>query len=361
MKLNKRILAIISGASLAFCLTACKLPSLSNTNETETSSISYIAFENSASTTGEIIAYIQSALDNNEESCEIFVSDESLINAEDWLSSLSGLEQLSCEYRRVKNGYNLVVTFTRWDNYAIVNAYKNSDTSELNERQLALYNKYLEILGEVTSSSNSDYENELAIHDYLVENITYVDHGDNSFNAYQALINGEAVCSGYTECFKTLLDMLGINNYTISGVAGDQAHIWNVVELDGEWYQVDVTWDDPVNSNSDYIQHYYFNITAEDMAIDHTWDTDTYPKNTVTGTKYSYANAENLKKITAQTDLNNYIVSNIRKRATSIEFTTTDTFDLAAAVKRAGVQLSYSYKDVERSDYVFYVVNFNYE
>jgi len=113
MKLNKRILAIVSGAMLAFCATGCKLPSFTNANGTESSSISYLAFNNSASTTGEIIAYIQKALDNNEESCEIFVTDESLINAEDWLSSLSGLEQLSCEYRRVKNGYNLVVTFTR--------------------------------------------------------------------------------------------------------------------------------------------------------------------------------------------------------------------------------------------------------
>lgn len=361
MKLNKRILAIISGASLAFCITACKLPFVSNTNETETSSISYIAFENSASTTGEIIAYIQSALDNNEESCEIFVSDESLINAENWLSYLTGLEQLSCEYRRVKNGYNLVVTFTRWDNYAIVNAYKNSDTSELNDRQLTLYNKYIEILDEVTSSSNSDYENELAIHDYLVENINYVDHGDNSFNAYQALIKGEAVCSGYTECFKTLLDMLGINNYTISGVAGEQSHIWNVVELDGEWYQVDVTWDDPVNSTTDYIQHFYFNITAEDMAIDHSWDESNYNQNVATGTKYSYANAEGIKNVTTQTELNNLLVSKIRNHTTILEFTANDELDLASAVKKAGIQLSYSYKDVERSDYTFYVVTFNYE
>ena len=135
--------------------------------------------------------------------------------------------------------------------------------------------------------------------------------------------------------------------------------MWNIIFLGGSPYFLDVTWDDPVNSTTDYIQHFYFNITAEDMALDHTWDTDTYPKNTVTGSKYSYANEENLKKITTQSDLNNYIVSNIRKRATSIEFTTTDIFDLAAAVKRAGVQLSYSYKDVERSDYVFYVVNFN--
>jgi hypothetical protein len=362
MKLNKRILVLLGGAAFAFCLAGCKIPFALNSNESETSSISYIAFNQSASTTGEIISLIQTALDNNEDSLEIFVTDESLINAEDWLSSLSGLEQLSCEYRRVKNGYNLVITFTRWDNYKIVNAYRSNNTSELNERQLALYNKYLNILDNVTSKSNSDYENELAIHDYLVNNIEYVDDGnDNSFNAYSALIEGKAVCSGYTEAFKTLLDMLGINNYTISGVAGNQSHIWNVVELDNEWYQVDVTWDDPVNSSTNYVQHNYFNITSKDMALDHTWDKQKSNHPDATGTKYSYANASKLKKITSQTDLTNYLVSKIRSEADIVEFTSTADLNIKDAIQKAGVYLTYSYKDVERSDYTLYVIVFNYD
>ena len=118
----------------------------------------------------------------------------------------------------------------------------------LNERQLVLYDKYAKILEEIISPNQSDIEKEIAIHDYLVDNINYVDTGDSSYNAYSALINGIAVCSGYTECFKTLLDMLGIENATISGEAGGQQHIWNVVNLDNHWYHVDVTWDDPVDS-----------------------------------------------------------------------------------------------------------------
>ena len=42
------------------------------------------------------------------------------------------------------------------------------------------------------------------------------------------------------------MDMLGIENYTISGKAGNDQHIWNVVKINGDWYQVDVTWDDPL-------------------------------------------------------------------------------------------------------------------
>ena len=185
-------------------------------------------------------------MSDNQTSCNIFVPDPDLIDANEWLTRISGIEQIKCEYRRIKDGYNLVVTFECWDNYAIIKAFNSGNTSQLNSRQVELYNKYIEVLAEVTSPARSDYENELAIHDYLVSHITYIDNGGSTFNAYDAMINGEAVCSGYTESFKTFMDMLGIENYTISGKAGNEQHIWNVVKLDNDWYQVDVTWDDPV-------------------------------------------------------------------------------------------------------------------
>lgn len=45
------------------------------------------------------------------------------------------------------------------------------------------------------------------------------------------------------------MDMLGIENGTVSGEAGDEQHIWNTVKLDDQWYHVDVTWDDPIGSS----------------------------------------------------------------------------------------------------------------
>ena len=60
------------------------------------------------------------------------------------------------------------------------------------------------------------------------------------------------------------MDMLGIENGTVSGEAGDEQHIWNTVKLDDQWYHVDVTWDDPIGSSFEYTDHSYFNITAKD-------------------------------------------------------------------------------------------------
>lgn len=360
MKIKKNLASFMIGVTFITSLSGCTLPFVSSANNRDDSEISYIAFENKATSTDEIVNYITAAMENNQNSCEIFVPSEDLIDANVWLQKISGIEQIQCEYRMVKDGFNMVVTYECWDNYAIMKAFDENDTSSLNERQLELYNKYLEILDEITSPKNSDYENELAVHDYLVKNVTYIENEERNYNAYDALIKGEAVCSGYTECFKTFMDMLGIENYTISGEAGNQQHIWNVVKLDGEWYQVDVTWDDPVGSNSDYIEHAYFNISDEDMALDHKWESDMNKEYPATGTEYSYTNQAKLATISTQYALDNLIYRAIHNRQDHIVFCMTENLDLKSSVSYAGVKLSYSYKTTKRSDYTLYSVSFNY-
>ena len=135
------------------------------------------------------------------------------------------------------------------------------------------------------------------------------------------MINGEAVCSGYTESFKTFMDMLGIENYTISGKAGNEQHIWNVVKLDNDWYQVDVTWDDPVGSSQEYIDHSYFNISDSDMAIDHTWTSDINDANPANGYIYTYPVQAKLHSAGTQYELDRYILRCIKSRSQHIEFT----------------------------------------
>ena len=315
------------------------------------------AFSQSADTTEEIVQAIIASMDSDNNVCELFITDEELIDANKWLSLINGIEQLRCEYRRIKNGFNVRITYECWDNFAIIKAYRSESTYNLNERQLVLYDKYTKILEEIISPNQSDIEKEIAIHDYLVDNINYVDTGDSSYNAYSALINGIAVCSGYTECFKTLLDMLGIENATISGEAGGQQHIWNVVNLDNHWYHVDVTWDDPVGSSSDYIDHSYFNISADDMALDHTWDRSRYSAYEKCGAKYSYCRYKKLPLISNVNQLNKLIYSTVKNKTAHIEFTTTYNADLKEAISRTGQQLSYSYIDIQQLIVIFLYVN----
>ena len=139
------------------------------------------------------------------------------------------------------------------------------------------------------------------------------------------------------------MDMLGIENYTLSGTAGNQQHIWNVIKLGDDWYQVDVTWDDPVGSPSEYIDHGYFNISDADMAIDHTWESAVNTASPANGYIYTYPVQAKLQSVNTQ-----------------IEFTTTADLDIKSAVSNAGTQLSYAYKTTNRTNYTLYSVTFTY-
>ncbi|MCD7774977.1 MAG: hypothetical protein LUG85_06655 [Clostridiales bacterium] len=118
-----------------------------------------------------------------------------------------------------------------------------------------------------------NYEKELYIHDYIVSNCEY-ESCDGDSTAYGCLINGKAVCSGYSRAAMLLLQEAGIESVLIGGTGisdsqGSISHMWNAVWIDGEPYQLDVTWDDPTGSDSTYISHMYFNITSEDISSDH--------------------------------------------------------------------------------------------
>lgn len=358
----KRIAATGAACIIMLSSWGCSFNTASDNNNSI--NISGTAYSDAASDTDTIYNYILNSMQLNNSECMFFVSDENLIDTNGWLAHFPGIEQIHCEYRKVKNGFNVVLQLEYWDNYSIVYAYKNNDYTHLNERQKTLLEKYKEVLSSNTSSDNTQYENELAIHDYLVSNITYENtqsDSSRSYNAYDALINQKAVCSGYAECFKTFMDMLGIENTTVTGTANNQNHIWNEVCLDGQYYHVDVTWDDPVNSDSDIVNHTYFNLTDSQIAVDHTWDKNQDSYKAANGTEYSYPNRAQLKKITTQKELNSYLKSCITSKKTYIEFISDTDLDLQAAMNLSNISLSYSYKKADFPDYKLNMLKIDYK
>lgn len=114
-----------------------------------------------------------------------------------------------------------------------------------------------EILPELGfSRGTSDYDKIKAIHDYIVDHCAYdwrnslLTHRHMKSTAYGALVNGEATCQGYSVAMYRLLREAGIDCRIITGDATSPAtgeseyHAWNLVCLDGSWYNVDVSWDD---------------------------------------------------------------------------------------------------------------------
>lgn len=106
----------------------------------------------------------------------------------------------------------------------------------------------------------SDVEKVKAAHDWLVENVHYVDRPGKDQTAYSALVEKQTVCAGYANALKLMLDKMGIPNHTKMGtITGGELHLWNIVELDGQWYHVDPTWDYPGNSTRPYSQDRGYN------------------------------------------------------------------------------------------------------
>lgn len=104
----------------------------------------------------------------------------------------------------------------------------------------------------VSTLAGSDFNKVKQAHDWLVNNVEY-DQGNeiNRYDVYGSLINKKAVCEGYAEGLKCILDKAGVDCVIVSGTGTNssgetEAHEWNCVKIDGKWYGVDATWDDPI-------------------------------------------------------------------------------------------------------------------
>ncbi len=105
------------------------------------------------------------------------------------------------------------------------------------------YNKELDAIVAQVPAGATDVEKVLFIHDYLAANYKY-DYSFQNYDAYSFLRDGKGVCQAYMLVFSALMDRLGIPvSYVESDILN---HAWNVVKLDGKWYHVDATWDDPI-------------------------------------------------------------------------------------------------------------------
>lgn len=305
----------------------------------------------------DITSLLLQTMYENKDSCTFNVPDKSYVDADAWLNSLAGLNKIHCEYITYSGFCQVTAQIEYWDNYPIIYAYRSNDISALNEQQTAMYNRYCDILSSTVSSSNPDVINELTVHDYIVNNVRYVLDRNSDSPAYDALFNGSASCSGYTEVFQTLMDMAGIRCIPVTGQAGGDSHIWNMVCLDGQWYHVDTTWDDPVGGDGT-IRHNYFNITDDDILLDHTIESG-HPA--ATGTDLAYYNVLGYTLFSSQSELNHYLASQVKSHAASCNFMTRGfTPDIRAGVKCGKKTVSYRVLATERTGYSTYTVTFEY-
>lgn len=315
-------------------------------------------------TSAELYDAIRACMERNETNCSFVykgIDNKDVINIDNIMNNVCGLKSLKYEISQSIFGKRVNLNIEYWDSDAIIYAYRNSDSSFLTERQKIMYDKYVNILNTCTDATVNDYENEMAIHDYLIDNITYDSGITTHFNAYEALTEGRAVCAGYAECFRTLMELLGIRCITVSGTAEGENHMWNAVCLDNEWYQVDVTWNDlDAEPALDNVRLYtYFNASDQDMAIDHTI-TSALPENYISGSRYIYANYECVPVVYDQSTLNSLVAKALRSHNSRIEFITKNELDIKTSVNSAAVPCSYIINSVDRNDRQFHTITCTY-
>lgn len=126
------------------------------------------------------------------------------------------------------------------------------------------------IVTRIVQPSMTDVEKEKAIHDYIVLHVRY-DQSLRTVSPYDALTKGTTVCQGYAMmAYQMLLDA-HIPAHIVDGTAGGQSHAWDLVRVAGHWYNLDVTWDDPVPDEPGQVHYDYFNLTDAQLGRDHRW------------------------------------------------------------------------------------------
>lgn len=142
-------------------------------------------------------------------------------------------------------------------------AYRHNQTMWLySENTKKAYARIVDCMSQF-AASDSDVTKLRKVHDWIANNIEY-DYTLTHHNIMDALLLGKSICGGYSRTLELVLELMGIPNAYIISKSMD--HAWNQVYLDGNWYNIDVTWDDPTG----WPIHYKYFLKSDAAISDHT-------------------------------------------------------------------------------------------
>lgn len=272
-KITAAVLALVMAVSVLLPFNA--LPSFADDGKV-------VALANSASSTAssydlnsvinqysDVIDRIEAGLKNHDEYIDIYNGVDNKLPAEDIFAVIDYFRYYKlCYYLDPVN-----IHYT-WDGTYIV---KYTPDYIYSADEIAAYDDQLySVMDSVVSKAQSlptDVEKLLYIHNFIVDTVTYdntvvvtevTDDEGNTVqqtstgileqnNAYGAMVLHCSMCEGYAESFSYMANKLGIPTYVITSSA--IGHAWNLVYLDGYYYHVDCTWDDPSVSNQNYVSN----------------------------------------------------------------------------------------------------------
>ena len=157
-------------------------------------------------------------------------------------------------------------------------AIQTGDESALTDEAKLVADEARAVVSEIIRPDMSDWEKELAIHDYVVNNCQYTLDilAPHSGDAYGFFKYGECRCAGYCDVFRLLGRLSGLEVEMIGGptsrdASGSKGHAWSLVRLDGLWYVVDTAWDDLIE-DVPTLEHTFFNVPYACFDGSREWD-----------------------------------------------------------------------------------------
>ncbi len=149
------------------------------------------------------------------------------------------------------------------------------ETDELRRMRAETEKKCDEAAQQIYKPNLSEYDLVLAVNDFLCSSVYYPSqepYAPVTHTAYGALVDGCAVCDGYSCAAKAILDRLGVQCDFVVGVCTNGGgHAWNLVNIEGDWYQLDITWNDCISGYD------FFLVTDDYMKGSRTWNYAVYP------------------------------------------------------------------------------------
>lgn len=213
------------------------------------------------------------------------------MNVADYSGDLENelIEAIEMSMKRIEElrGYtSMVRTYSYGGTSNVISVGLTYDTT-LQEVETARL-KSQKILEGLHLQEKSVFDKIKAIHDYVVDHTVYdsntaseIFEESDSYTLVGVFNNGSAVCSGYADAINYMCFLAGIPCIYVDGYVNHdptKLHAWNIVELEGEYYQLDATWDDPVTTDgTNVLNYHYFNITDDEISADHTWIEEKYP------------------------------------------------------------------------------------
>lgn len=178
------------------------------------------------------------------------------------------------------NGYTYT-QYTRRDEvqYITFSGRYLYDAGEVARRQeridAAVEEKLYRLVG------SDDYETVKLVYEDLILSTDYSMESPDNQNICSVFLDKKSVCNGYAKAAQYLLNYLGIPCIIVNGNANGSSHAWNIVEIGGAYYHMDVTWGDPSYYSEESeekdgapdIDYSYLCVTTGEISKNHSMDT----------------------------------------------------------------------------------------